>query len=372
MSEGAVHPNASDEGASAIDQITEMLVSGEAEGTKEEAHQIGEPDNVTDTEVDYDEETSEEVEFDTAVSEDGEADTEEAQQGENEDNHEGVGGLEALAGELGLDKDKLIVDDDGDIFVKLKVNGKDEHVSLKDAISQTQYYKANEEKSQILAEERKTFESERTQVAQELQNRLQMLQNMGQMMEQKLMGEFNAIDWDSLRVRDPAEWAAKTQEFQMRQQELQQMGQAVGQQMAYQNEQMAQQEQAQRQQLLAQERVALTEAIPEWNDGEKMSSGMADVIEYARAQGFPDEELSEVVHSRHVVTLRKAMLYDQGKTVADKKVKKAPKMQRASNGQFKRNKKSQLDSLVQAAKTAKGANKRLLERDAVASLLMGE
>ena len=57
MSEGAVHPNASDEGASAIDQITEMLVSGEAEGVKEEAHQIGEPDNVTDTEVDYDEET---------------------------------------------------------------------------------------------------------------------------------------------------------------------------------------------------------------------------------------------------------------------------------------------------------------------------
>ena len=44
-------------------------------------------------------------------------------------------------------------------------------------------------------------------------------------------------------------------------------------------------------------RVALTEAIPEWNDSEKMSSGMADVIEYARAQGFPDEELSEVVHS---------------------------------------------------------------------------
>ena len=57
--------------------------------------------------------------------------------------------------------------------------------------------------------------------------------------------------------------------------------------MAYQQEQMTQQEQAERQQLLSQERVALTEAIPEWNDGEKMSSGMSDIIEYARAQGFP-------------------------------------------------------------------------------------
>ena len=81
--------------------------------------------------------TSEEVEVEAAVSEDGDevAETEEAQQEENEDDHEEVDGLEALASELGLDNDKLVVDDDGDVFVKLKVNGKDEHVSLKDAIA---------------------------------------------------------------------------------------------------------------------------------------------------------------------------------------------------------------------------------------------
>jgi len=99
---------------------------------------------------------------------------------------------------------------------------------------------------------------------------------------------------------------------------------------------------------------------------------MQDIIQYARENGFPDEELQDVTMSRHVVTLRKAMLYDQGRTVAEKKVKKAPKMQRAANGRFVQKKKSQVDSLVQAAKNAKGANKRMLERDAVASLLMGE
>ena len=45
-------------------------------------------------------------------------------------------------------------------------------------------------------------------------------------------------------------------------------------------------------------------------------------------------------------------------------------MQRAANGRFVSKKKTQVDSLIQAAKTAKGANKRLLERDAVASLLL--
>jgi hypothetical protein len=371
MSEGAVHPNSTDTGASAVDQVAELLVSSD----KEEAHQIGEPDNVTDTPVDYGEEaTSEEVEVEAAVSEDeGDAhETEDSQQDETVDDHEEVGGLEALASELGLDNDKLVVDDDGDVFVKLKVNGKDEHVSLKDAIAQTQYYKANEEKSQVLAEERKTFESERTQVAEHIGQRLQYIQNIGQALEQKLMGEFNTIDWDRLRMTDPAEWAAKQQEFQYRQQELQQMGEAVGQQVSYQNQQADEVYQRERQETLAHERVALTQAVPEWNDEAKMGAEMQDIIRYARENGFPDEELQDVTMSRHVVTLRKAMLYDQGKTVAQQKVKKAPKMQRAANGQFVKKKQSQLDNLVKAAKTAKGANKRMLERDAVASLLMGE
>lgn len=370
MSEGAVHPNASDEGASAIDQITEMLVSGEAEGTTEEAHQIGAPDDVTDAEVDY--ETSEVDEDESAGSEDGEyAETDESQQDE-ERGYEEAGGLEALAAELGLDEDKLTVDDDGDIFVKLKVNGKDQHVSLKDAIAQTQYYKANEEKSQTLAEERKQFESERNTVAEELSNRLQYIQNIGNMLEQKLMGDFQSVDWDRLRATDPAEWAAKQQEFQMRQQELQQAGVAIGQQVRMQNGQMSEREQQERQQILTQERAALSEAVPEWADEAKMTEGMTQLIEYARGQGYPDEELADVVMSRHVVTLRKAMMYDQGKSVAEKKVKKAPKMQRAANGRFEKRGKSQVDSLVNAAKNAKGANKRLLERDAVAAVLMGE
>ena len=370
MSEGAVHPNSTDTGASAVDQVADMLMQSD----KGEAHQIGAPDNVTDTPVEYGEEevTSEEVEAESAGFEDGDVETEESQLEEAVDDHEEVGGLEALASELGLDNDKLTVDDDGDVFVKLKVNGKDEHVSLKDAISQTQYYKANEEKSQVLAEERKTFESERTQVAENISQRLQYIQNIGNALEQKLMGEFNTIDWDRLRITDPAEWAAKQQEFQYRQQELQQMGEAVGQQVQFQNQQADEVFQRERQETLAHERVALTQAVPEWNDEEKMGAEMHQIIQYARENGFPDEELQDVTMSRHVVTLRKAMLYDQGKTVAEKKVKKAPKMQRAANGRFVQKKKSQVDSLVQAAKNAKGANKRMLERDAVASLLMGE
>jgi hypothetical protein len=104
-----------------------------------------------------------------------------------------------------------------------------------------------------------------------------------------------------------------------------------------------------------------------------MSGDINKIVDYARSNGFDDEELKDVTHSRHVEVLRKAMLYDQGKTVADKKVKQAPKMQRASNGRFVKGKKNdKVNKLIERAKNAKGANKREAQAEAVAALFMGE
>jgi hypothetical protein len=281
-------------------------------------------------------------------------------------------GLVALAEELGIEGDKLTLSEDGEIMFKMKVNGKEEQVSLKEAISQTQYSKANEEKARTIAEEKKTFESERTQVAEAFTQRLEHVQGLGQMLEQKLMAEYQSVDWDRLRVADPAEWTAKQVEFQRTQQELQQAGQAVGQQLRYAKEQQGQQEQQWRQQTLQQERAAMLDAVPEWQDESRMKGDLTEIVEYAKGAGFSEEELQDVVFNRHVQTLRKAMLYDKGQTVAEKKVKTAPKVQRASNGRFVSKQKSKANKLIERAKNAKGANKRAAQHDAVASILMGD
>ena len=48
-------------------------------------------------------------------------------------------------------------------------------------------------------------------------------------------------------------------------------------------------------------------------------------------------------------------------------------MQRASNGRFvSSKKKNKMNQLIEKAKTAKGANKRNAQQDAVAAILMGE
>lgn len=355
------HPQSSGDTSSAVDQVAELLAGGEVQ-EEQVSDEVVYPDD-----TDYTVDESEEV---TAQdSDDVHDETEESH--DDQDDYDDDG-LEALAQELGLDGDRLTLSEDGDVLVKLKVNGRDETVDLKEAIAGTQFSKANDEKARILAEERKTFESERQQVAQAYQAQIQQMQGLGEMLQNKLNQEFQSIDWERLRVTDPAEWAAKQQEFQQRNAELQQAGQMVGQRMREQQEQMERFEAEERQKILKVERQLMIETNPEWADEDRMKADLGEIIEYARSSGFTDEELSEVILSRHVNTLKKAMLYDKGQTVAEKKVKRAPKMQRASNGRFVSKKGSKVSKLVERAKAAKGANKREAQADAVAALLLGE
>ena len=344
-------------GDNPVDQVAELLMGGPAEEQEVSDETVFE---------------SEESEVEFSESEDDGGESHDVEPEEDVDQADDDDGIVALAKELGLDDDKLTLSEDGEIMVKLKVNGKEQAVDLKEAIAQTQYSKANEEKARVIADERKTFESERAQVAEAFTQRLEHVQGLGQMLEQKLMAEYQSVDWDRLRVTDPAEWVAKQEEFRRTQQELTQAGQAVGQQLRYAKEQQSEQEQQWRAQTLQQERSTMIDSIPEWKDEDRMKSDLTEIVEYAKGAGFSDEELQDVVYNRQIQTLRKAMLYDKGQTVAEKKVKKAPTVQRASNGRFVSQKKSKANKLIERAKNAKGANKRNAQHDAVAAILMGE
>jgi hypothetical protein len=116
----------------------------------------------------------------------------------------------------------------------------------------------------------------------------------------------------------------------------------------------------------------MIENNPAWRDQERMASDLAEIVEYARSQGFDEDELSEVIYSRHVEILKKSMLFDRGATVASKKVKKVPNVQRSSNGRFAKQKGGKVQKLIERAQSAKGANRREAQTDAVTALLMGE
>jgi len=355
------------ERGNAVDQVADLLMADEPavdeEFKSEEAvHRPNDDDLVDDSE---ESEGIEAQEFD----DDDYVDTDDSNEQETDDDD----GLASLAEELGLEADKLTLSEDGDILINLKVNGKTEQVDLKEAIAGTQFHKANDEKARSLAEDRKSFESERAEVAQGYAQQLQHIRGLGEMLQSKLTAEFRNIDWDRLRATDPAEWTAKQREFELRNQELHQAGQMLGQQMRVEQDRESQQEAQFRQQTLYVERERMLENNPSWRDEERMSRDLTQIVEYARSTGFADDELQDIVHSRHVEVLKKAMLYDQGKTVASKKVKQSPKVQRASNGRFvKGGKNGKVNKLIERAQKAKGANKRDAQADAVAALLMGE
>jgi len=355
------------ERGNAVDQVADLLMADEPavdeEFKSEEAvHRPNDDDLVDDSEQS---EGIDAQEFD----DDDYVDTDDSNEQETDDDD----GLASLAEELGLEADKLTLSEDGDILINLKVNGKTEQVDLKEAIAGTQFHKANDEKARSLAEDRKSFESERAEVAQGYAQQLQQIRGLGEMLQSKLTAEFRNIDWDRLRATDPAEWTAKQREFEIRNQELHQAGQMLGQQMRVEQEREEQQEAEWRQQVMQSERAIMIEKNPSWADEERMSGDINKIVEYARSNGFEDDELQQVIHSRHVEVLRKAWLYDQGKTVASKKVKQSPKVQRASNGRFvKGGKNGKVNKLIERAQKAKGANKRDAQADAVAALLMGE
>jgi hypothetical protein len=104
----------------------------------------------------------------------------------------------------------------------------------------------------------------------------------------------------------------------------------------------------QKQQFVSQQADVLAKALPEYADPEKGEKLRGDMRKFAKTVGFSDEELAEVIDSRHVLTLYKAMQYDklqQSKPQVTKRVSEAPRTLKSGNGvkstntdQMKRNK----------------------------------
>ena len=147
-------------------------------------------------------------------------------------------------------------------------------------------------------------------------------------------------------------------EFAQRNQELQQAGQMLGQQMRSQQEQQAEVEAQERAKTVELERAKMIENNPSWADEEKMKAGLTEIVDYARSAGFSDEELQDVIYSRHVEVLRKAFLYDQGRTVADRKGQTGPQDATLQNGRFAKKKGGKVQKLIERAQIGQRANKR--------------
>lgn len=234
-----------------------------------------------------------------------------------------------LATMLDLDPSVISISEDGRPVFVAKVDGKELPVSLGDMLKSYQIESAARQRLQAASEQYQQFEQERQQATQNLVQSMQMTGAVLSQAEQMLIGEYTQIDWNALRANDPAEYAAKQQEFNQRnahiqglKQQVSQYAQAQAQQHEYENQLMLQNK-------LTHERQALREAIPEWRDAARAKTERAAIKDYLRdSWGFNQYEVDSIFDHRHVGVAREAMLYRQlmaKKGVAQQKLDQAPK-----------------------------------------------
>jgi len=209
---------------------------------------------------------------------------------------------------------------------KVKAAGEEIEVDEDELIKGYQQGADYTKKSQALAEQRKALEAERSHleyVKQERQAYAQKLRALDSFLTQQDQG----VNLDVLRETDPIGYAVAVAEQSQREKQL-----AV---VRNEQQRLAQQQQAEHQATLQnhlrQESEKLVSLIPE------LSSPQGDAVrkqirDYAKSVGWTDQELSSVYDSRAVVSLYKAMKYEQlqkSKPELTKKLQSAPKMMRS-------------------------------------------
>jgi Tfp pilus assembly protein PilN len=245
---------------------------------------------------------------------------------------------------------------------RVKVSGEEVEVSLDELLNGYSRTADYQKKTQSLAEQRKAVEADRVKIDEAAKTRETYAQRL-QVIEQLLQQQDQGLDLASLKSEDPIAYAVAMGEKMERDKQLQ----AV--QIERQRVQQEQQSytQAQLQKHIQAEQAKLVEAIPEFKDDVKAEVVRRDIRNYAKSQGFTDQELSQVYDSRAVLALYKAAQYDKlmaGKGVTSKKVANAPKTIRpgTSNPQSSENETVKKDRAALRQSGNKKDAARLFER----------
>lgn len=214
----------------------------------------------------------------------------------------------------------------------VKIDGKDETVTLDELLKGYSRTADYTRKTQELAAKRKQFEeSELPAVQRERQEYATRLIQLEQAIQAVTPQE---PDWDTLRRQDPAAFAETWAAWQQHKERLARI--AAERQKA--EERVRQDQQQKHQAYLTAQRDALLEALPEWKDPEKAKAEKAELIAYAKNDlGFTDQEVQQVYDHRLLLMLRKAMLYDKAQKAKPVVQQKIEKVRAATPGSPKAN-----------------------------------
>ena len=188
---------------------------------------------------------------------------------------------------------------------KVRSDGVDLDVTLDELISGYSRQSSFTKKSQSLAEDRKSFESEIAEARQLRSQAIEVLESAKTVQPQQ--APKTPEYWQDLKDSDPMQFMLERDDMR----EAQMQGQMREQQINQLRSQEDQEQQANLEKYISSQRDQLSTLIPEWSDEKIASSERKAIVEYGKGVGFTDKELGEAYDSRAVATMRKAMLYDK-------------------------------------------------------------
>jgi len=228
-----------------------------------------------------------------------------------------------------LEDDDEQVEEEVQLY-KVKIDGEEAEVTLDEALSGYQRERTFHKRMNEVSQKSKAIEAESVEAKRVRDQYAEGLQQIEQALR---VPEPN---WEELRrTKTNDEFASIHAEYQIQQNNL---AKVQHQQQIIKTQQQAEHQEKYQNHLKA-EFDTMLDRIPAWRDEKVRDAERSKVISYAKSNmGYTDDEIAQASDHRAIVTLRKAMLYDElmgGKTQAKKKVKIAPKMVKAGTPKTK-------------------------------------
>lgn len=194
-------------------------------------------------------------------------------------------------------------DEKGKLYT-VKIDGKEEQVTLEEALKGYQREAVFTRKSMALAEEKKSFEPERDAVRLERAQYAQLLPVLVQQIKASMDQE---PDWERLIDHNPAEYIRQEKLWTEKKERLS----AAQQEQARLNALAEEEYRAQLAETVKQNGAKLAEAMPQWKTPERWNADKAKLLDYGQKVGWSADELNATYDNRAVITLYKAMRYDE-------------------------------------------------------------
>ena len=230
---------------------------------------------------------------------------------------------------LGVDPEDVIVNDEGEIRFKTKVDGQESDATLQDALKRYQQDANLTNRGKKLAEAEKQLQQHLEQMTQQTSQFAQQAAIRLESINAQFETELGAIDWAKLKEEDPATWSAKKVEMDQRKRQLDELTRQTLMELDQAEQQTNMEKARLLQAKLAKEQQSMHEGFKAL--GVKVDPEIEKGVVSYLNQHFTEEQLNQIAPVMPLDKLSlmayKAMQFEKGKAnVESKKVKKVPKV----------------------------------------------